>query len=329
MYPRILAFRPASVVERLDPRSAACPISTRELLAPAAEARLILPLVRAPIGAVARGVLVAAKELQSVIGLALPAGMPPEPWFEAVTGAADEVAAGLPLFLASEVVVAGEGATQVERAFHLAWRLVGAGLTHLAIDVAAVSPGERGRVIGEIAEAGIEHGICVEVVVPLEEGAQAGPRAARVFEELARRGTPADLASVRCPAPADASEARLQAAALARICQALGGVPLMRRGPVTSELLGLLRGSPVRACEDGGAASTRAVEGLPAVPPSAEGEETRESALERAAAKLTEGEAERLEARAYVDGLEFLEALGGRGSAPALAHALTSRLEAQ
>lgn len=329
MHPRILAFRPASVVERLGPHSAACPISTRELLGPAAEVGIVLPLVRAPIGAVARGVLVAAKELQSVLGLALPAGAPPEPWFEAVTGAADEVAAGLPLFLSAEVVVAGEGATQVERAFHEAWRLVGAGLTHLAIDVAAVSPGERGRVIGELAEAGIEQGICVEVVVPLEEGAQAGPRAARVFEELARRGTPADVASVRCPAPADRDEARLQAAALARIAQALAGVPLMRRGPVTSELLALLRGSPLRACEDGGAASARALKALPAVPPAAEGEETRESALERAAAKLAAEEAERVEARAYVDGLEFIEALGGQGSAPALTQALTRRLEAQ
>jgi hypothetical protein len=329
VHSRILAFRPASVVERLDPRSAACPISTRDLLAPAAELGLILPLVRAPLGAVARGVLVAAKEMQSVLGLALPAGVPPEPWFEAVTKAADEVAAGLPIFLSAEVVVADEGATEVEHAFHEAWRLVGAGLTHLAVDVAAVTPGERSRVIGEIAEAGIEHGICVEVVVSLSEGAQVGSRAARVFDELARRGAPADIASVRCPAPADANEARLQAAALARICQALGGIPVMRRGPVTSELLGILRGSPLKACEDGGVASARAVQAIPAAPPPAEGEETRENALERAAAELSEEAAERLEARAYVDGLEFMEGLGLRGSARALARALERRLEAQ
>ena len=35
MVTRILAFRPATVVARLDRRSGACPISTRELLGPA------------------------------------------------------------------------------------------------------------------------------------------------------------------------------------------------------------------------------------------------------------------------------------------------------
>ncbi|HEY6100478.1 MAG TPA: hypothetical protein VIW03_13670 [Anaeromyxobacter sp.] len=329
MISRILAFRPASVVERLDPRSEACPLSTRELLGPAAELGLILPVVRAPIGAVARGALVAAKELKSVLGLAMPPAASPDAWFDAVTSAADEVAAGSPIFLSAEVVVADEGGPQVERAFHEAWRLVGAGLTHLAIDVSAVAPGERGRVVGEVAEAGVEHGICVDVVVPLSEGAQAGPRAAAIFDELIRRGAPADLASVRCPAPESADEARLQVAALARICQALAGVPVMRRGPVTPALVDALRGSPVKVCEDGGEASARAVGVIPwALVPSPGGdEEARGSALERAASELSQESLERLEARAYVDALDFMERLGARGSGPALARALARRLE--
>jgi len=326
---RILAFRPASVVDRLDPRSQACPLSTRELLGPAAELGLVLPVVRAPIAAVARGALVAAKEIHATLGLSLPPGVPPEPWFQAVANAADEIAAGLPIFLSAEVVVDGEGATQVERAYHEAWRLVGAGITHLAIDVAAVVPGERGRVVGELAQAGSEHGICVELVVSLSEGSQAARRAAAILDELARAGTPLDLASVKCPPPADDDEARLQIATLARICHALSGVPVMRRGPVTPAVLELLRGSPVRACEDGGAASGRALGALPLdlVQPPEGGQETRESALERAAAELSDDGADRLEARAYVDALEFLEGLGARGSAPALARALERRLE--
>jgi hypothetical protein len=317
---RILAFRPASVVERLDPRSEACPLSTRELLGPAAELGLVLPVVAAPIAAVARGALVAAKEAKGAIGLALPPGLAPEPWFDAVARAADEVASGLPIFLVGEVVVADEGATQVERAFHEAWRLVGAGLTHLAIDVSAVAPEERARVVGEVAEAGVENGICVEVVLPLSEGSQVGPRAAATFEELARRGAPADLASVRAPAPGSEDEARLQTAALARICRSLSGAPVMRRGPVTPELLQALRGSPVRACEDGGRAAARAMEILPR-DVLAEGGE-RPSALERAAAALSEEAAERVEARAYVEALDFLERLGLKGSAPALSRVL-------
>ena len=328
MVSRILAFRPASVVERLAPRSHACPLSTRELLGPAAELGIVLPVVRAPLGAVARGALVAAKELQSVLGLAMPPGTSPEPWFDAVASAADEIAAGWPIFLTAEVIVGDESASAVERAFHEAWRLVGAGFTHLAVDVGAVAPEERGRVVGEVAEAGVEHGICVDVVVPLSEGAQVGSRAAAVFEELARRGAPADVASVRCHAPEDAAEARLQAAALARICQALAGVPVMRRGPVTPALLELLRGSPVRACEDGGEASARAVDVIPpASPTPGGGEEARGSALERAVSGLSDEGVERIEARAYADTLDFMERLGAGGSAPALTRSLEQRLE--
>jgi len=327
---RILAFRPATVVARLDPRSGACPISTRELLGPAAALGLVLPVIRAPIAAVARGALVAAKELQAPVGLALPAGGAPEAWFTAVARAADEVAAGLPIFLCGEVRVEGEGGTQVERAVGEAWRLVRAGITHLAVDAAAAAPGERGRVVGEVAAAAVEHGACVDVVVPLADGAQAGRRAAAIFDELARRGGPADLASVRCLPPADDGEARLQAAALARICQALKGIPVMRRGPVTPALVELLRGSPVRACEDGGAVAARALELLPgAARGQGDARETRQDPLARAAAELPPDVAEQLEARAYVDALDFLERLGAAGSGPALARGLEARLEAR
>ena len=68
----VLAFRPARVVERLEPRSAACPLSSKDLIRAAAELRLTLPLVRAPTPGVARAALVAAKQLQSVLGLSLP-----------------------------------------------------------------------------------------------------------------------------------------------------------------------------------------------------------------------------------------------------------------
>jgi hypothetical protein len=326
---RILAFRPASVVERLGPRSGACPISTRELLRPAAALRLVLPVVRVPVTAVARGALVAAKELQATLGLALPAGASPGPWFAAIARAADEVAAGLPIFLCGEVRVDGEGGTQVERAVGEAWRLVDGGITHLAVDAAAVTPGERGRVVGEIAAAAAEHGACLDVVVPLADGAQAGRRAAAVLEELERRGTPADVASVRCLPPADDAEARLQAGALARICHALRGVPVMRRGAATPALLALLRGSPVVVCEDGGAVAARALALLPdATRAQDDGRETRQDPLERAAAELAPEVAERLEARAYVDALDFLERLGAAGSAPALTRAIEAGLDA-
>jgi hypothetical protein len=325
---RILAFRPASVVERLATRSAACPLSLGDLLGPAAALGVVLPVVRAPIAAVARAALVAAKEHGSAIGLALPPGVVPEPWFDAVTQAADEVAAGLPIFLSAEVALDGEGAMQVERALHEAWRLVDAGLTHLAVDVAAVAPTERGRVLADVATAAVERGLCLDCVVPLEDGAAAPARAAALFEELAARGAAPHVASVRCPEPPDAATARLQVAALARICAALDGVPVMRRGPVSPDLLRLLAGSPVTACEDGGRAAAQAVTLIPwDLLAADEGAASRATRLERAAAELSDEGSDRLEARAYVEVMELLEALGAPGSAALVSRALERRLE--
>jgi hypothetical protein len=325
---RILAFRPASVVERLGPRSGACPLSTRDLLAPAVDRGLLLPLVHAPVALVARAALLAAKDLRAVIGLALPAGSAAGPWFEAVTGAADEVAAGAPFFLAGEVVVAGEGVTQIERAVADAWRLVTAGLTHLAVDASAVAPGERGRIVAEVAAGAAERGLCVELVVPLADAARGGGRASAVLEALARHGTLPDLASLRCRAPADDAEARLQAAALARLSQALGGVPVMRRGPVTPALLDALRGSPVKICDDGGALAAGALAALPGGAAPSPEERDGGSTLERALAALPRDGVERLEARAFFDALDLLERLGASGGAEVVAGALEGRLEA-
>jgi hypothetical protein len=86
----------------------------------------------------------------------------------------------------------------------------------------------------------------------------------------------------------------------------------MRRGPVAPALLAALQGSPVRACEDGGAVAARALE---------VGEVSFASALDAG------DEAERREARAYVETTDLVEGLGASGSAAALTAALLRRLE--
>lgn len=306
---RILAFRPASVVGRLAPRSAACPLALRELLGPAAELGLALPLVRAPQPAVARAALVAARGSGSALGLALPAGQQPEPWFEAVTRAADELAGGLPIFLAGEVVLAGEAFMHVNRARDEASRLVGAGLTHLAIDAAAVAAPERGRILAEVGGIADAQGISVECVVSLREGAASLPRAAALLEELAGLGLRPDLVSVRCRAPESADEARLQLATLERLGAALAGLPVLRRGPCTPALLGLLGGSAVRVCEDGGAAARAFA-----------------AARSKGGAAPAGDAAERLEVRAWAEASDLLEGLRSSGSARALSRALEARL---
>lgn len=310
MISRLSAFRPARAVQRLPPRSAACPLSLRDLVSPAADLGLVLPFVRAPSPAVARGALVAAKALGSALGLSLPRGGRPDRWFAEVTGAADELAGGIPLVLAGEVTVGGDGALDVERAVSACWGLVDAGLTHVSLDATCVAPADRGRVLAEVAAPAVERGLGVDWILPLEDASGSAARAIAGLEALARRGFRPDLAAVRCPAPEDEGAARAQADGLARLALALGGTPVMRRGPVAPALLAALQGSPVRACEDGGAVAARALQGAGDGGPEPEDGE----------------EAERREARAYVETTELVEGLGAAGSAAALTAALLRRL---
>jgi hypothetical protein len=320
--PKILAFRTAVVVDRLMPRNDSCPLSLRELLRAALPSRPVLPIVRAPIAGVARAALVAAREANATIGLALPAGTPPEPWFEAVTGAADEVAGGLPIFLSSEVTVEGAAAADVDGAEREAFRLVDAGLTHLAVDVRGVPPHERARVFAAVAAPAAERGACVDCLVALEDA----PRA--LFSELERLRAAPDVVSVRCPQVSAPKDVRAQVVRLVKLCAELSGTPIVRRGPVTPALLTELARSPVRGCEDGGAAS---IAGIAVIPwerlQEGHDDRTRIPALDRAADELSRDAADRLEARAYVEVATFIERLGAVGSAPALVEALERQLE--
>ncbi|HYG66820.1 MAG TPA: hypothetical protein VD838_04145 [Anaeromyxobacteraceae bacterium] len=323
----VLAFRPATVTARLPARNEACPLSPRDVLdaLAAGGGPLLLPMVRAPIAGVARGALVACREAGSALALALPPGVPPEGWFDAVVEAADAGAAGLPIVLAGEIRVGGEGEAAVERAVAEAWRLAGAGLTHLAVDVGPVAAAARARAFAEVARAAVEHGLGVECLVPQDAEAPAAEAAALV-ERLAALRVPVDVVGVRLAAPADDAAAREQARRLGALSAALGGTPMARRGPVTPEAVTALVGGPVWLVEDGGAAAAAALrvlpwelleEGGPAGP--------RTGALERAAAALDAEAADRLEALAYVEALELVEALGARGSAARIVGALARR----
>jgi hypothetical protein len=313
----VLAFRPARVVERLEPRSTACPLSSKDLIRAAAALRLTLPLVRAPTPGVARAALVAAKQLHSVLGLCLPAGSPPEPWFQAVVRAADEVAAGLPIFLAGEVRVAGEGQAEVEEAFKAAWALADAGLTHLTVDLGAVAVELQAEVLARVAAPALERGLGLDCLVARGGALEAG----QLFGDLARSEASPDVASLSLEAPVTRDAVQAQMRELLALCAALSGTPVLRRGPVTSDLLRSLAGSPVAGCDDGGAAAEVALLALEVSAGSDPGDR-REAPLARAEAALEGGDLARLEARAYGEVLDFLERLGASGSALSLARHL-------
>ncbi len=313
----VLAFRPARVVERLEARSAACPLSSKDLIRAAAELRLTLPLVRAPTPGVARAALVAAKQLQSVLGLALPAGSPPGPWFKAVVQAADEVAAGLPIFLAGEVRVAGRRDAEVEAAFREAWNLADAGLTHLTLDLAAVPAEIRAEVLARVAGPALEAGLGLDCVVARGGELEAG----LLFGDLARAETLPDMASLPFDAPGTREAVQAQVRELLALCAALSGTPVLRRGPVTADLLRSLAGSPVAGCDDGGAAAEVALAALDLAAGSGDAG-SREAPLAQAEAALGGGALARLEAKAYGEVLDFLERLGTTGSAQRIARHL-------
>lgn len=318
----ILAFRPASVVRRLAPRNEACPLSLRDILAAVAPLPILLPLVRAPSAGVARAALVAAKELGSALGLALPAGARPEPWFDAVARAADEIAPRLPIFLSGEVVVQGGSDEEIEAARREAWRLVEGGITHLAFDVAGVREDDRVPALRRAAEAALERAICVDCFLPLDDGLPSAPRAAALVEALAEAGVKPDLVSARFPLPRHPEEERTQARLLVEICGWIDGTPVLRRGPVTEDLLRLLAGSPLRACEDGGAALAAAARALGREPDGEAG-----PPLAVASRELPIEIGDRPEAAAYVETAAFLEGLAAEGSAAEVADALVAGLD--
>ena len=312
----LLALRPVSAVHRLDARSEACPLSLREIVRALQGRRATLPVVAAPVEPVARGALIAAKEAGAVLGLALPGGRAPEPWFAAVARAADELAPRLPFFLSAEVRVE-DGDPGFERAFAAAHRLLEAGLTHLAVDVSAVALPRRAQAAAHVAGPAAEREIAVDAVLP--SGDIDPDSAAAFLEEFEGWGVRADVVSVRLPAAADDAQACAQLAALDALGSALGGRAVLRRGPLSPALIARIAPSSLRLCEDGGAALSAGLRAIPAELRGAAGE-GRGRDIE-----LTEPVSDRLEALVYSEVASLVDRLGARGTAAALSAAILGR----
>ncbi len=317
----ILAWRPGSAVERLAARSQACPLSLRDVLVGLGPHGFRLPVVRAPVAGVARAALLAAGQRGTALALALPEGDPPEPWFEAVTLAADEVAPRLPICLSGELAVAGASPRDLERARDRAWRLVDGGITHLAVDLEALPLRDWASALELVGEPARERELGLDLVLPREKGLPSPPRAADLLEELRAAGLVPDAVSARCPLPGSEAEEGAQERVLADLCAWLEGIPVLRRGPLTPGLLARLGASPVKGCEDGGtvhAAACRAM-GV-AAPPGAGPSLGRQRVLPPEIG-------DRPEALAYVEAAGLLEGLCIEGSAREIEEALRQRSE--
>jgi len=274
----------------------------------------LLPLIVSPIAAVARAALLAAKEAGAVVGLAPGPCADPGGWFDAVAIAADELVPGLPFFISGEVAV-GDGSEALDQAFAAAHRLMEAGATHLAVDVSAVALARRAHAASQVAGVAAERELAVECVLPGGPDALDPDAAVAFVEEFEGWGVRADVVGVRLGAGAAPADPLAQRTRLDVLAEALGEHALLRRGPLPAGAAAALRGSRLRACEDGGAALGA---GWRSLPP----ELRRGAGGGRGGQVLPEAAAERLEALAYLEVSGFLEAIGCAGSARAVAAAL-------
>jgi hypothetical protein len=316
----LLALRPVNAVHRLEPRSEACPISLREIVRALEGRSGTLPIVAAPIAAVARGALLAAKEATAVVGLAIPPHSAPERWFAVVARAADELAPRLPFFVSAEVRVE-DGDDGLERAFVAAHRLVEAGITHLAIDVSAVALARRAQAAAQVAGFAAEREIAIDAVLPVAGGAVDPESAIAFVEEFEGWGMRADVVSARLPPAGDAEVARAQLAALDALGTELGGRAVLRRGPLSPALAAGMAASSLRLCEDGGTALSAGLRAVPAeLRSAAEGEQGRGEVA------LPDAVSDRLEALVYAEVATLLDQLGAAGTASRLAQVFASRV---
>jgi hypothetical protein len=317
--PDLLALRPVATVHHLPRNSEACPLSLRDLVRALARTPASIPVIAAPLVAVARGALVAASQANAVVGL-MPAGAPVELWFEAVAQAAHELAPRRPFFVSS-VVRVDEGDPGGSMALADAYRLVEAGVTHLAVDVTALPLARRAQAAAQTASFAAERELAVDCVLPSDpECPLVAAEACAFVEEFEGWGVRADLVSVWMPAPEDAAQAASQLAALAEVGREVGDRPVVRRGPCSAALVSRLRGSGLRACEDGGMTLASCLKALPA--------ELREppGAGRRALWRIPERLAERLEALAYEDVAALIDSAGAGGTAEAARAALAPGL---
>ena len=105
--------------------------------------------------------------------------------------------------------------------------------------------------LARVAAPALESGLGLDCMVARGGAVEAG----LLFGDLARNEARPDVASLPLEAPATREAVQAQVRELLALCAALAGTPVLRRGPVTPELLQSLAGSPVAGCDDGGAAA--------------------------------------------------------------------------
>ncbi|HCF57540.1 MAG TPA: hypothetical protein DFS52_06050 [Myxococcales bacterium] len=171
-YAAVLKLRPANVANRIS-GSLACILNGYDVQRAVAEGAGAIVVFELPVPRVlAAGVLRAARHLEAAIGLSAPTfprgeGARPHAWFRDVLGAAEEMGYRLPMFLrAGPVAIPEMEPAAVEEARRQVFEHVDAGFTEVALDLRELDPAEGAAVIEEIAAPARERELSVEVIAP-------------------------------------------------------------------------------------------------------------------------------------------------------------------
>ncbi|MBI5543410.1 MAG: hypothetical protein HY901_05945 [Deltaproteobacteria bacterium] len=307
-FEKVLRLRPSSVAGRLS-GSRVCLLNARDVQRSLGSGLVVA--CEAPAEPIAAGIARAARHQGAAIGLsfpALPFGEAPRAHAasQLLLAAVQESGLELPLFLrAGPIPISEATEAGVSQAREAVFRLVDGGFTEACLDVSRLGPSEAGAAVAEAGAALRERELSLEVATGTVD-----PHAlAELAGSLGVAGVRADVMS-------------LKGAALANV-EDLG--PLVRAIEPTAlavvDPLGPVRGSGVRRVVISAPFCRVAVAALPEEAKDAIRAKALEGwsipaaiaqALKRAV--LSEEARERMEALAYLEAMDVLEAAGARAS---------------
>jgi len=166
----VLKLRPPNVANRIHGRQRTCVLNGRDVLRACEDVGVVLVCELPVVAPVATGILQAARQLDSVIGLSFPVrprgeAMRPSAFFEQVLTCAEEAGYRRPMFLrAGPVFLSEAGEGEIAAAREAAFALVDAGFTELCVDLSGLEPSEGAAAFAQIAGAALERELAVEVV---------------------------------------------------------------------------------------------------------------------------------------------------------------------
>jgi hypothetical protein len=315
---KVLALRPATVVARLGSRSRLPVLSPHELVRALQGVEAALPCLPVPAAPVLPGVLAAARAQDSVLGLVCPHPLADrgaaERFVSSIQAAAEEDGHGRPLFLQAGPVRVSRAEPEALRPLEQGvFRLVDAGFSLVSLELSRLAVEPAVEAVRALAGPVLERELPLEVSLPTAEPGLEVEAARALLTGLRQAGLPVRWLRV----PALAVE-QLQALVAMAARGGAGVAVVAGRSP---RALREYVAAGVRKVEYSAPFERLALESWPAEQ-RAQVEHKAQGAglppgellglLQSHLEPLTPAARQRLEALAFAEALEVLEALGAR-----------------